>query len=549
MQPPQDLFFKETHDCHEQSVLCEKAREALNRGDLHGAADACKSLLVNFPDLAQGYHLTSILFQATGNYQKAHDYSAMAAQLDSCVVRYHLQEGQILFIIKEYAQAQAAFERALELESSRAESYVWLGKSLVAQEKFAQARECFSLAREAGHLADIGIDEAACDIQCGDYETAKKRLQESLADNQPNAQIYEMLAFIALYEREFSTAETLFRKALQVDNNRAQSYFYLALFCCGSDQLSFALDYLLKALAADPVHLGSLLLLGNLFIQSGDIIAAEKAFIHVLALCPDHILAWYGLLELWKNSGCLRKNIKKLNDTLHILPDSLPLKHLRALFNEDVPAAAPAYFICAFYGAFCDLFAPWLSATAATSHLRQLVNMVKALPQLGKQQYISLLDLGCGTGVVAELLADICGISVGVDITPQMLAIARRSKKYDALYEMDMIEYMQSSDSSFDLVIAAGALRWIGNLQPFFHAARAVMRPEGLLAFILDKEHSSLAYSVADCGRYNHHETYIHDTAQSEGLQIIAHHEFQDAESSSYKQIRHLFIIKKMTIH
>ena len=122
----------------DENALCNAVEAALVEGDLHKAVDLCKSLLMSFPQSARCYSLTSSLFKATGNYRKAFDYSSIATGLDTCVATYHLQQGELLYILKDYTQALAAFERASCI-SRDSNSSRWIGKCLVALERFEEA--------------------------------------------------------------------------------------------------------------------------------------------------------------------------------------------------------------------------------------------------------------------------------------------------------------------------------------------------------------------------------------------------------------------------
>lgn len=534
---------------HNEDVLIEEAQEALKKGDLHKAADLCKSLLIGFPQSARGYHLTSSLFQATGNYKKACDYSSIAAQLDACVAGYHMQQGQMLYILKEYAQAQAAFERALEISGNGAEACRWLGNTLVAQEQFDEARKYFVRARMATAPVDTIIDEAECALQSGETEAAETLLMEYIAAHPESAQAHYVLAVLALYAREFDRAEGLLRRALALDSRHAGANFYLALLLAESGDEKGATDRLLGALAIEPTNLPVLLLLGGIFMKQGDKAASEKAFSHVLALAPDHLLAWYSMLELLYGQDRGREGLQRLGEVMEALSGSIPLKHLRALFSGDVPPFAPREFIAAFYASFVEMFEPWVVAAGHAPHVEALVKELCKLPQLAGKRHLSLLDLGCGTGVVAERLANVSAIRVGVDISPHMLKISRRGKRYDVLYDMDIVDYVLGGETPFDVIVAAGPLRWMGNLQPFFHAVRGVMHKESVLACILDKEHSTLAYSVANHGRYSHHFSYVSDVSQAEGLHLLLHKEFVSSAPEDDNVIRHMFFFRKMTLH
>jgi SAM-dependent methyltransferase len=117
-------------------------------------------------------------------------------------------------------------------------------------------------------------------------------------------------------------------------------------------------------------------------------------------------------------------------------------------------------------------------------HLGLLVDYVG---HLGLAQ---LLDLGCGTGVVDEMVLDRAGGSsvVGLDSSPAMLEIARRRlSRFGArahLLEADLADVSGlGSPGPFDAAIAVQSLHHLAApaLQPLLGWTRTVLKPGGWL--------------------------------------------------------------------
>ncbi len=65
-----------------------------------------------------------------------------------------------------------------------------------------------------------------------------------------------------------------------------------------------------------------------------------------------------------------------------------------------------------------------------------------------------ILDIGCGTGLVGENLR---GLAVdGLDITPEMLTVAREKGLYRALMLDDLTKALDIPDASYDAIISCG---------------------------------------------------------------------------------------------
>jgi ubiquinone/menaquinone biosynthesis C-methylase UbiE len=115
------------------------------------------------------------------------------------------------------------------------------------------------------------------------------------------------------------------------------------------------------------------------------------------------------------------------------------------------------------------LFAQWA---------RRLVDAVAAQP--GQ----SVLDVACGTGVVARTAADRVGPSgtvVGLDLNEAMLAVARRSRP-DLRWQLGDACALPFGDGSFDLVLSQAALMFVGDRVGALREMGRVAGPDGLVA-------------------------------------------------------------------
>ena len=106
-------------------------------------------------------------------------------------------------------------------------------------------------------------------------------------------------------------------------------------------------------------------------------------------------------------------------------------------------------------------------------------------PQAGDR----VIDLGCGCGLDAFVAAGLVGAQgrvVGIDLTQEMLAPARRGKEARVLACLEFLEGDAGSlpfpDESFDLAISNGVLNLVPDKGAVFREIRRVLRPGGTLA-------------------------------------------------------------------
>jgi SAM-dependent methyltransferase len=81
---------------------------------------------------------------------------------------------------------------------------------------------------------------------------------------------------------------------------------------------------------------------------------------------------------------------------------------------------------------------------------------------LGKQKNRLILDFGCGSGRFSDLLADNCEFLVGVEITQEMLDMARYESRYPSTgFALFNGLNLPVKDQTFDLAVSVNVLQYI----------------------------------------------------------------------------------------
>ena len=77
----------------------------------------------------------------------------------------------------------------------------------------------------------------------------------------------------------------------------------------------------------------------------------------------------------------------------------------------------------------------------------------------------SILDLGCGTSLTGEKnSASHCTNLEGIDLSKNMLEIAKSRNVYDKLDHVDIVEYLSNAMLDFDYFIATDVFIYVGDL-------------------------------------------------------------------------------------
>lgn len=138
-----------------------------------------------------------------------------------------------------------------------------------------------------------------------------------------------------------------------------------------------------------------------------------------------------------------------------------------------------------------------------------------------------VLDLGCGTGRLGQLLAQ-SGIALnitGVDVSEPMLTLATATNAYSKLVHQEMVEFLQGGTELFDLVLMASVLPFLGTLDGLVRAIAARQAAGGLLVFSFDLAEAPV--QLCDTGRFAHSESYVRSVLQDCGYRVAACESFQ----------------------
>jgi SAM-dependent methyltransferase len=94
-----------------------------------------------------------------------------------------------------------------------------------------------------------------------------------------------------------------------------------------------------------------------------------------------------------------------------------------------------------------------------------------------------VLDVGCGTGVLARAFADAGAHVIGIDASEGYLEGARRDRSHPNIsYEHGDMHRMRFSDDQFDAAVSTLALDVVPEIEPVVAEMKRVTRPGGVVA-------------------------------------------------------------------
>ncbi len=130
-----------------------------------------------------------------------------------------------------------------------------------------------------------------------------------------------------------------------------------------------------------------------------------------------------------------------------------------------------------------------------------------------------ILDLGCGTGLVAAAFADIASRIDGIDLSPQMIVKARARGLYADLAVADLESFLTSDGRTYDLIVAADTLVYLGDLAPTLAGVRGRLKHGGFFLFTVEKAEGQ-GFELGPKRRWRHGEEYLRTVAANAGLDL-----------------------------
>ncbi|MBN8530904.1 MAG: bifunctional 2-polyprenyl-6-hydroxyphenol methylase/3-demethylubiquinol 3-O-methyltransferase UbiG [Alphaproteobacteria bacterium] len=115
---------------------------------------------------------------------------------------------------------------------------------------------------------------------------------------------------------------------------------------------------------------------------------------------------------------------------------------------------------------------------------------------------LSVLDIGCGGGLVAEPLARLGAAVTGIDASEKNIAVATlhaEKSGTNVTYRHASAEQLVAEGKRFDLVLALEVVEHVADVEGFLAAACSLVRPGGALA-ASTLNRTALSYALAIVG-------------------------------------------------
>ncbi len=314
-------------------------------------------------------------------------------------------------------------------------------------------------------------------IAAGKADEAARALRARLAAGRGGllARLILIKALLAAGEKEGALAEA--REAVVLHPQIALAVLALGEALLAAELLPTAIAELQRALRLDPNLDRARLLIAQAWLKAGE---ADKALesLRELDMPPPEMIAAAQAIKQARRS------------------DAGYVRHLFDQFSADYDSRMIGQL-----------------AYAAPQILLDLAGMV-----MPGRERLSIMDLGCGTGLAGLAFKPLAARLDGIDLSPAMIEKARVRGIYDHLTVADLESALTAEGPAYDLILAADTLVYLGDLAAVFKAAHARLAPDGFLLFTV--EQAAEGFELGPKRRWRHSETYLRSLAEETGFLV-----------------------------
>lgn len=480
-------------------------------GRLPEAARAYHDFLRKNPRHFEALNALAMIYFQTEQYEQSQYLFGEALRINPYDINVLCFRGLALMKVQRPDAAITAFDKALEIKPDFIEALANRATAFLEMGKFEDALAAFDqlLAIEPNHpltwnnrgntlLALERVEEA---IKC--YDTALA-LMPGLAEATGNRR----QVLNTLKGSNSSFADSAYTKGVLL---MREGRFHDALT---------AFD---EAIEVRPGFVDALSNRATSLSELKRFEDALEAFDMALAIDAEHTISWNNRANTLAAMKRFEEAVTSYDKALQLSPTFLEARDNRAnaLFELKRGKRCPPAFMRNLFDDFSSHYDETMLEKLqyrAHQHVRTLAERV--LPRLAPPWRI--LDLGCGTGLVGEAFKDLAagGRLSGIDIAPRMIEAARARGIYDELILGDLETVLYAPEPSYELILAADTMIYLGDLGPTFFGVAARLEPEGFYIFAVESAADG-EWQQTPANRFRHSTAYLKAEAERAGLVFV----------------------------
>ena len=381
-----------------------------------------------------------------------------------------------------------------------------------------------------------------------DFPQMRELLKQKQAKFGAGPQYNYWAGILAAREGRFDEALALLEDAANRAPRIPAPRYELGNVLCALNRSSDAALAFESALLLNKNFVAAWINLGKVRLALGEINRAEHALTTAMGLDQNRVEIWLALAKLHEQAkfpgraiamlqemrrrfgsepsrdaqllhlliigGKQHQTVELLEEMLAIQPNDPIVRYLLAVNTAKAPLRADNAYITALF----DNYAPHYNLQMQLARYQAPKLIARAL-QTQISAPASVLDLGCGTGLIA---AELSGYTLtGVDLSSAMLAQARG---YAALHHEEIGAFLTTcADNRYDAIVVAETLIYFGPLEETFKQLARVLSKNGVICLNVETDQGMNGqFVLKPTGRFEHSAKYLRQSCSQAGLEILS---------------------------
>lgn len=418
--------------------------------------------------------------------------------------------GTVYYAQGKLDQAIHAYNDAIKKYPGYVDAYYNLGLALSKKNRFDEATQTYQ------HLLSLSPEHLAARFHLACIYMQENRIADAL--------------------KEFLIIETTQPYHFETQTNLASCYLK-------HGQINEAKMHYLKAIELKPEDTQILFNLGVINMQQGHIDNAIQFYQQAVLINPDFFAAHNNLAVAFLTKQHMGYALKHFQEAFRIQPKNTALNYTIQMLTQNQPLlSAPPEYVQSLFDAYADHYESHLMSALEYKIPEIFQKILTGLTS--KTHPIDILDLGCGTGLCGVSIKPIAKKLFGVDLSPNMLAVAAQKQIYDELITQDITTYLTDKHEQFDLIMAGDVFVYMGQLDTILNLAYAALRDQGLIIFNAEIGTES-DFKMNQSGRFSHHKSYIDSLAKKYHFNIRNYQTCLTRMQNNEAVYGHLYVLQK----
>ncbi|MGV1989260.1 methyltransferase domain-containing protein [Agrobacterium sp. 22-221-1] len=267
----------------------------------------------------------------------------------------------------------------------------------------------------------------------------------------------------------------------------------------------------------------------RMLAESGDFPAAAELMEQALELAPRWTAGWFRFGEYHEKAGETEKAVAAYGKVAELDTEGLFAAELKlaVLGAAETPEQPPSRYVEGLFDDYADRFETSLVEKLDYSVPQKLAELIGKAA--GSGAFDTIVDIGCGTGLLGVEIRTFANRLEGFDISQNMLAKAEEKGLYDHLDQADLSLEPEASglftptlaQHRAGLVAAADVMMYLGSLETVMPLVSALLSPSGFFAFSVEDAGEEDGFVLRESLRYAHSKSYVTELLERTGFSLI----------------------------